>query len=66
MTLTLVKPSPLWDLAERERRIKILAQLTKRAEFRDIAIAKWRQARGVPLSEHVIENLGHWVAGFEQ
>lgn len=66
MTFSLVKPSPLRDLAERERRIKILAQLTRRQEFRDIAVAKWRQARGVPLSEHVIENLGHWVAGFEQ
>ncbi|MDE2019728.1 MAG: hypothetical protein KGJ13_05285 [Patescibacteria group bacterium] len=66
MTLSLVKPSPLRGLAERERRIKILAQLTRRQEFRDITIAKWRQARGVPLSEHVIENLGHWVAGFEQ
>lgn len=64
MLLSLVKPSPLRDLAERERRIKILAQLTKRVEFRDIAIAKWRQARGVPLSESVIENLGHWVAAF--
>lgn len=66
MLLSIVKPSPLRDLVDRERRIKILAQLTKRAEFRDIAIAKWRQARGVPLSEHVIENLGHWVSGFEQ
>lgn len=64
MTLSLVKPSPLRDLAERERRIKILAQLTRRQEFHDIATAKWRQARGVPLSEHVIESLGHWVAAF--
>lgn len=63
MTLTLV-PFPLRDLAEREHRIKIFAQLTQRSYFRDIALSKWRMARNSNMPESIIEALGHWVSAF--
>jgi hypothetical protein len=66
MTLTTLQLVPSHQLCAAEQRIRDMYPFAAHcAEFRDIAVFKWRQARHSGASDSVIELLSEWVARFE-